>query len=76
MINATLMVDDSGNNCQQYENEINKSTAEQGERNEDGGGEREERRNRRRQRDSTHGEEKRQTKPRDERCEFRRKQKN
>lgn len=29
---ATLMVYGGGNNCQQYENEINKSTVEQGER--------------------------------------------
>lgn len=36
------MVYDGGNNCQQYENEINKSTVEQGERNERGGWEREE----------------------------------
>lgn len=36
------MVYDGGNNCQQYENEINKSTAEQGERNERGGWERDE----------------------------------
>lgn len=38
---ATLMVYDKGNNCQQYENEINKSTAEQGERNEGSGWEKE-----------------------------------
>lgn len=37
------MVYDGGNNCQQYENEINKSTAEQGERNEGSGQEKGER---------------------------------
>ena len=37
------MVYDGGNNCQQYENEINKSTAEQGERNEGSGREKGER---------------------------------
>lgn len=36
------MVYDGGKNCQQYENEINKSTAEQGDRNEGGGQEKEE----------------------------------